>query len=218
MNITAILRELRQEKEIRQEDLAVAMGVSVQAVSKWETGISYPDIMLLPDIARYFNVTVDYLLTGEGRKEVPAEPEKVPACIPAEGLQVVVAYYRDGQLLHQEMPEQPIELGNIGWYMERESAEGWGKEPEVHVSIYGDAEVAGKINGNVETVQNLSCEKVNGNVQMAQMVETGKVNGNVTADTVHCENGKINGNVRANVVHGPFKAAGDVYRNEEEQE
>lgn len=40
MNITAILRELRQEKEIRQEDLAVAMGVSVQAVSKWETGVS----------------------------------------------------------------------------------------------------------------------------------------------------------------------------------
>lgn len=53
---------LRKEKQITQEQLAQAMGVTNQAVSKWESGQSYPDISLLPRLAAYFQVTVDELL------------------------------------------------------------------------------------------------------------------------------------------------------------
>lgn len=53
---------LRREKQITQEQLAQAMGVTNQAVSKWECGQSYPDITLLPRLAAYFQVTVDELL------------------------------------------------------------------------------------------------------------------------------------------------------------
>ncbi|MDE7222332.1 MAG: helix-turn-helix domain-containing protein [Acetatifactor sp.] len=53
---------LRREKRITQEQLAQAMGVTNQAVSKWESGQSYPDITLLPRLAAYFQVTVDELL------------------------------------------------------------------------------------------------------------------------------------------------------------
>lgn len=53
---------LRREKQITQEQLAQAMGVTNQAVSKWESGQSYPDITLLPRLAAYFQVTVDELL------------------------------------------------------------------------------------------------------------------------------------------------------------
>lgn len=53
---------LRKEKQITQEQLAQAMGVTNQAVSKWESGQSYPDITLLPRLATYFQVTVDELL------------------------------------------------------------------------------------------------------------------------------------------------------------
>ncbi len=56
------IAELRRHKGIGQQGLAEALGVSFQTVSKWETGITMPDIMLLPDIAKYFKVSVDELL------------------------------------------------------------------------------------------------------------------------------------------------------------
>lgn len=59
------LKRLRTEKKVSQEKLAQYLNVSFQAVSKWENGNSYPDITLLPDIARFFGVTVDELLCVE---------------------------------------------------------------------------------------------------------------------------------------------------------
>ena len=59
------LKNLRTEKKVSQEKLAQYLNVSFQAVSKWETGNAYPDITLLPDIARFFGVTVDELLCVE---------------------------------------------------------------------------------------------------------------------------------------------------------
>lgn len=55
----------RREKGVTQEELASFLGVSKPAVSKWESDISYPDITLLPEIATYFNMTVDELLSYE---------------------------------------------------------------------------------------------------------------------------------------------------------
>ena len=59
------LKKLRAEKKVSQEKLAQYLDVSSQAVSKWETGNAYPDITLLPDLARFFGVTVDELLCVE---------------------------------------------------------------------------------------------------------------------------------------------------------
>ena len=61
---------LRREKQITQEQLAQAMGVTNQAVSKWESGQSYPDITMLPRLAEYFQVTVDELLGVAGSQEM----------------------------------------------------------------------------------------------------------------------------------------------------
>ena len=55
------IKELRLEKKVKQEELAEYLGISAQAVSKWETGASTPDIMLLPNIAMYFGVSIDEL-------------------------------------------------------------------------------------------------------------------------------------------------------------
>lgn len=62
IQIGAAIARLRREANVTQEQLAAAVGVSAPAVSKWETGQSYPDITLLPALARYFGVTVDTLL------------------------------------------------------------------------------------------------------------------------------------------------------------
>lgn len=55
------LRRLRLQKQLTQEQAAEALGVSPQSVSRWECGNTYPDVMLLPRIARLYGVTVDDL-------------------------------------------------------------------------------------------------------------------------------------------------------------
>ena len=55
------IKVLRQEKHVKQDTLADYLGVSAQAVSKWETGASDPDIALLPKLASYFGVSIDEL-------------------------------------------------------------------------------------------------------------------------------------------------------------
>ena len=56
------LQLLRKEKNMTQEALAHVFNVSPQSVSKWELGISYPEMTLLPKIAEYFNVSIDELV------------------------------------------------------------------------------------------------------------------------------------------------------------
>lgn len=52
----------RHEMGVTQDELANSLGVTKASVSKWETGMSYPDIAMLPRLAAYFNVTIDELL------------------------------------------------------------------------------------------------------------------------------------------------------------
>ena len=59
--IGSVIRELRKEKGISQEELSVILGVTAQAVSKWENDNGLPDISLLVPIADYFDVSLDYL-------------------------------------------------------------------------------------------------------------------------------------------------------------
>ena len=65
INLAEQLKALRKEKNISQEKLAAYLGISYQAISKWENGNAYPDIQLLPDIARFFGITIDELLQVE---------------------------------------------------------------------------------------------------------------------------------------------------------
>lgn len=65
INLAEQLKTLRKEKNISQEKLAAYLGISYQAISKWENGNAYPDIQLLPDIARFFGITIDELLQVE---------------------------------------------------------------------------------------------------------------------------------------------------------
>lgn len=68
LSISENIRKQRTSKMLTQEQLAETVGVSPQAVSRWEKGSSYPDITLLPVLADIFGITVDALLGADNIK------------------------------------------------------------------------------------------------------------------------------------------------------
>ena len=62
INLAENIISFRHEKKITQEQLADYVGVTKASVSKWETKQSMPDILLLPQLAAFFDVTIDYLM------------------------------------------------------------------------------------------------------------------------------------------------------------
>ena len=71
----ALIAETRKERDLTQKDLAQALHVSVQAVSKWERGLNFPDIALLEPLAELLGLTVSELLSGA--RNAPAGEELV---------------------------------------------------------------------------------------------------------------------------------------------
>lgn len=65
INIARVIMNKRRENRFTQDDLANHIGVSKASVSKWETGQSYPDITFLPQLAAYFNMSIDELMGYE---------------------------------------------------------------------------------------------------------------------------------------------------------
>ena len=65
IHLGRILAENRRRKGITQDELAEFVGVSKAAVSKWETESTYPDILLLPRLAAYFDISIDELMGYE---------------------------------------------------------------------------------------------------------------------------------------------------------
>lgn len=66
MSFAKVLQQLRKEKKVTQEQLAAHLGISAQAVSKWENG-SYPEGDLIPRLADFFEVSIDFLYGREER-------------------------------------------------------------------------------------------------------------------------------------------------------
>jgi len=75
------ISELRKSHQMTQKDLAAKLNVSDKAVSKWERGLSYPDILLLAPISEILGITVTELLNGErtGQEVVNAETNVINA-------------------------------------------------------------------------------------------------------------------------------------------
>ncbi len=69
LNLGAKIRELRHRDGRTQEALAESLGVTSQAVSRWESGGSYPDMEMMPSIANYFGVTIDELFGYQNDRE-----------------------------------------------------------------------------------------------------------------------------------------------------
>ena len=69
LNLGIKIRELRRRDGRTQENIAEALGVTAQAVSRWESGGSYPDMEMIPAIANYFHVSIDELFGYHDERE-----------------------------------------------------------------------------------------------------------------------------------------------------
>lgn len=101
---------LRKEKGLKQDDLARVLEVSPQAVSKWETDQTCPDISLLPELAKLLGVSVDVLLTGEPEPEVRLVPEKERKELGNRILHITVDS-ADGDRIRVNLPMGLVQLG-----------------------------------------------------------------------------------------------------------
>lgn len=124
------IRELRRRDGRKQEDLANALGVSNQAVSRWEANGGYPDLEMIPAIANYFHVSTDELFGYHGDREekIKAILDRADRAIRAQGNILV---WRHGDLAEcvemlrdasEEFPNEPEilfklaeALHRLGW-------------------------------------------------------------------------------------------------------
>lgn len=75
VKIGEFLKELRKSKNLTQQEAADSLYVSQKTISRWETGEGIPDISIILEVARFYNVTVDEILEGK-RKEEKIEEKK----------------------------------------------------------------------------------------------------------------------------------------------
>ncbi|MGN0795168.1 MAG: helix-turn-helix domain-containing protein [Aristaeellaceae bacterium] len=103
------IAQLRRARGLTQELLAETLGVTAQAVSKWENDQSCPDIMTLPGLARCLEVSVDHLLTG-AQPSVPGAAA-APVRSPEEMIVRIAITEEDGNRVNINLPFTVFRLG-----------------------------------------------------------------------------------------------------------
>ena len=197
-----ILRR-RKEKGLTQEALANKLGVSNQAVSKWEGDVCCPDLQLLPLLADTLELSLDELFGRESMAKTAQKAEAdsqilpIAAELPWEDDDAIHAVLFQGHRLLQ--PKQ-------GSLFRHDKYDEIRKTVELHFSgtaqdIYSDFSVVctdSTISGSVKAGDGVTCTDVGGNVQAGDSVHcSGDVQGNVRAsDSVTC--GNVGGDVSAN--------------------
>lgn len=205
MNIGTVIAENRKKLGLTQEGLAQQLGVTNQAVSKWESNQSCPDIGLLPELADLFGLTLDALFGREMPKAepgalVPVEPELPWA---DDGVLRIVVYR--GHTYLADCPEKErITFEYKGSALNVESA--------VNVSC-------GDVAGSVVAGKDVTCDDVVGNVNAQGNVTCDDVEGDVAAGgnvTCDCVDGNVSacGNVICDEVEGSVSAGGKVICDE----
>ena len=217
IKISETIRALRQSRGINQEVLADALSVSTQAVSKWETGSSLPDVTMIPRIAGYFGVSTDHLYFGGEVPEPAVAAEEIPHAqkpdspFPEDGVLRVVQFMGSVMLSAEEAKAGEVielSLGEAALL-----AENSGSQIIIPTEVYGSAIINGTVNGSVKADGDVNCGTVNGNAAAGLSLKCATVNGSVSAG----------GDVIANRVMGNVSAGGrapesDIRKFEQEFE
>ena len=177
---SSTVKKLRKQRSLTQEQAANALGVSVQAVSKWECAQSYPDLETLVRLADFYEVSIDSLLReGAEQPTAPIPPRaKKLTKFPADGVLRIVQVL-DGHVLRDDEydPDKPTPLC---------IPKG---ERVLQVSVHGNAAIQGDVNGSVKAGTHIGCGNVGDSVKAGTHISCGNVGGSVKAGThVTCAN------------------------------
>ena len=104
MQVGGKIKSLRARHGVTQEHLAQVLGITAQAVSRWEAGACYPDIELLPGIADFFGVSTDELLCVDQSRKDTKIKEYIQA---AHALQCVGSFDEPVHILRRALREFP---------------------------------------------------------------------------------------------------------------
>ena len=212
MTFSEIIAKYRKDLGLTQEGLANQLGVTNQAVSKWESGQSCPDIALLPVLADLFGITIDALFGREAKQEEP----KTELPWPDDGTLRVVLYAGHTHVGHAHPTAQDLHFCYEGPALNIHS------ELSVQCdAVSGNVTAGGSVTcddvyGSVQADGDVTCDEVYGSVTASGSVTCDDVNGNVQAGgnvTCDCAEGDIRagGNVQVDEASGEIHAGGSVY-------
>ena len=199
MNFAEIIVRSRKALGLTQEGLAQKLGVTNQAVSKWESGQSCPDLALLPRIADLFGITIDELFGREPKAvSFPAQP---PFPWPDDGVLRVLLYAGHTRVYGPVEGADEIHFCYEGPALNIESA----------VSVYCD-----DVMGNVTAGGSVNCDDVYGSISAQGSVTCDDVKGDIRSGgnvTCDCAEGDVHagGNVQVDEASGEIHAGGSVY-------
>lgn len=201
------IARLRREQGMTQEMLAQKLGITNQAVSKWESDQCCPDIMQLPQLAELFGISLDALF---GR-EAAAVPEVRPGDLPwADDNSLRAVCYLGHRLLEEK------ELSGYNSTLEKVQLNFEGTVENVK-SVFSVSCPGASIGGDVKAGDSVSCGDVRGDVKAGDSVTCGNVSGNASAgDSLTC--GSVGGNAKAGDslecsgdIGGSASAGGDLH-------
>lgn len=174
------IKQLRKNMNIGQDVLANAVGVSVQAVSKWETGQSVPDVGIIPDIAEFFGVSIDNLFFGKGAACMKSDKLSLP-----DDDKLYIVQVRNGEILDREKWDRDLHIK-----LAVEDCKG-----TLNAEIWGSADIKGDVGGNVNAGNGVACQNVGGDINSGNNVACQNVGGDINSgNSVACGNvgGEIN--------------------------
>lgn len=210
IKISDVIKEKRRAMGVSQEIFAEAFGVSVQAVSKWETQASMPDIMLLPRIAEYLHISMDELFFGCSCCCPPAECKEIPD----DGKLRVV------QLLGSKILTQNDYNKDIRLMLEVPIS-----DKIINVEIWGSTDIKGDIKGSVSAGGSINCGDIGQSATAGDSINCGDIGQSASAgDNISCGNigqsasagDSINcGNIGNDAAAGDNINCGDIHGNAE---
>ncbi len=168
MNIGNNIKQLRQQKNLTQDQVAERLGISYQAVSKWENNANTPDISLLPQIAELFGVSIDALFSDNVLDYSDIHPfmkdDDAIRVVQMRGTKVI----KVSSTFSQDEP--PIEIAFPHDCNDRTQY--------FKVEVYGHIIADSSINGDVVCHQSIMSSHINGDV---------KSNGDIKVNELNCQ-------------------------------
>ena len=174
MNIGNNIKQLRQQKNLTQDQVAEKLGVSYQAVSKWENNANTPDIALLPEIAALFGVSIDALFSDS-----IMDYSDIHSFMKDDDI-IRVVQMRGTKILKVSSTfspdEPPIEIAFPHDCNDRTQY--------FKVEVYGHIIADSSINGDVVCHQSIQSSTINGDVKSEGNIKVNELN----AQKITCNN------------------------------